>query len=134
MKRRCNNPNQNDYQYYGGRGITYDPAWETFEGFLADMGPRPDGMTLDRIDVDGNYCKDNCRWANSKTQRDNRKPGRLREVSPMHGIQQVTTNCWKVAFSVNDRTHYFGSRKTLEEAIILRNESLAWREQQRLAG
>ena len=134
MKCRCNNPNQHDYQYYGGRGITYDPAWETWEGFLADMGLRPDGMTLDRIDVDGPYCKENCRWADAQTQGSNCRVMRLCEVGPMHGITHRTPNCYTVQLSVDNKSHYFGCRSTLEEAIILRDESLAWREQQRGAG
>ena len=63
MKRRCGCPNQTGYERYGGRGITYDPKWETFEGFYKDMGDRPGpNYDLDRINNDGNYCKENCHW------------------------------------------------------------------------
>lgn len=74
MKIRCNNPNQTYYDYYGGRGITYDPRWETFEPFLEDMGERPDGYSLDRIDNDGNYTKANCKWSTPSEQAYNRRP------------------------------------------------------------
>lgn len=63
MKRRCNCPNKVRYERYGGRGIKYDPKWESFEGFYEDMGSSySSGMTLDREDNDGSYCKSNCRW------------------------------------------------------------------------
>src|SRR3990167_1409044 len=73
MKRRCDNPRDTYYASYGGRGITYDPRWTAFEVFLADMGPRPEGRTLDRIDSDGNYGPDTGRWATRSEQAKNRK-------------------------------------------------------------
>jgi hypothetical protein len=63
MRRRCNNPNRRDYAYYGGRGISVCPEWDSFEQFLRDMGPRPDGYSLSRTDHDGNYEPENCTWA-----------------------------------------------------------------------
>jgi len=74
MKRRCDKPTCKEYVMYGGRGIRYDPAWSRFEAFYADMGDRPDGLSLDRIDNDGDYAKDNCRWADRLTQRMNQRP------------------------------------------------------------
>ena len=73
MKRRCNNPNQTGYERYGGRGINYDKSWEYFENFIKDMGQMTQSnMELDRINNDGNYYKENCRWATRKEQTRNR--------------------------------------------------------------
>ena len=72
MKRRCLDPKHKAYKYYGGKGVKFDPSWESFEGFLKDMGERPEGLTLDRIDSEGDYCRENCRWATSSIQAHNK--------------------------------------------------------------
>jgi hypothetical protein len=68
MIQRCENPKATAYRFYGARGITVCARWHSFENFLSDMGPRPKGLTLDRIDNDGGYEPDNCRWADFATQ------------------------------------------------------------------
>lgn len=68
MKSRCDNIEDVNYHNYGGRGITYCDKWADFEGFYEDMGEAPNSLSLDRIDNDGGYNKENCRWATREQQ------------------------------------------------------------------
>lgn len=68
MRQRCLNPNSDKAKWYGARGIRVCERWNSYENFLADMGERPAGKTLDRIDPDKGYAPDNCRWATPKEQ------------------------------------------------------------------
>jgi hypothetical protein len=101
MKRRCYDPRVADYANYGGRGITYDSRWEDFENFFVDMkdGWRK-GLTLDRIDNNGNYNKENCRWATRKTQATNRRSTRL---FVFHGIAKTLTD-WATELNIKRST------------------------------
>lgn len=72
-KNRCNNKNNKDYDNYGARGIKFSPLWNKFEDFLRDMGEKPVGLTLDRINNDGNYEPGNCRWATISQQNSNQR-------------------------------------------------------------
>jgi hypothetical protein len=76
MHQRCNNPEHPNYSHYGGRGITVCERWNHPIAFLADMGHPPEGMSIDRIDNDGNYEPGNCRWATQEQQNENTRRAR----------------------------------------------------------
>lgn len=71
MKKRCLDKTERAYRWYGAKGVIICEQWMTFEGFLKDMGERPAGKTLDRINPFGNYEKENCRWADNAIQKTN---------------------------------------------------------------
>lgn len=92
MKSRCSNPKRPEYHRYGGRGIRVCDEWiDSFETFYKDMGPRPNQThQIDRIDNDGNYCKSNCRWADSATNSNNRSTNKF----ITHNNQTLTESQW----------------------------------------
>jgi len=86
MRSRCNCQKTTHYERYGGRGINYDPAWDDFNVFLADMGPKENPeLELERIDNNKKYCKENCRWATRKEQTRNRGGKRATRLYTFEG-------------------------------------------------
>lgn len=77
LRQRCTNPKKKQFKDYGGRGISCCERWDTFTNFLEDMGEKPKGYQIDRIDVNGNYCKENCRWVSPKENANNRRNNRI---------------------------------------------------------
>lgn len=90
MLGRCLNPRHPEFRNYGGRGISVSPRWRAFTAFLDDMGPRPNGATLERVDVNGHYAPDNCRWATPAEQANNRRNNRFLE----HDGLRLTVAQW----------------------------------------
>lgn len=83
MKDRCQDKKDISYPNYGGRGVKVCEEWQTFDGFYKDMGKRPEGKSLDRIDPNGNYEPNNCRWASHKEQRANRRDSNVIRENPV---------------------------------------------------
>lgn len=104
MKSRCSNPNDIRYSDYGGRGISVCAGWEKFEGFYADMGDRPIGTSLGRIDNSLGYSKANCRWETSKEQALNRRSNHLITAYS----QTMTVTEWERVYGIN--RHAIGNR------------------------
>lgn len=98
MKLRCGNPKDRQFKNYGARGIKVCERWlHSYANFMADMGPRPEGLTLDRKNNNGNYEPDNCRWATTKEQgRNMRKTRKVnyqgKEISFQDFVEQVEMN------------------------------------------
>ena len=118
MKTRCTNPNCDDYDRYMGRGITCCDEWlNSFDKFYEDMGPCPENFSLDRIDPNGNYCKENCRWADYNTQAQNR--GDFNLVFTYNNETHVLKE-WARILNINYITLYnrvTRSNMSFEEAI-----------------
>lgn len=111
MRARCLNPRNRAWADYGGRGITIAPEWDKFEAFYRDMGPRPDGMTLDRFpDKDGNYEPGNCRWATDKQQVGNRRTTTYYEHEGITRSLQEWAECAGLSYKTVWARHRAGMR------------------------
>lgn len=90
MKSRCTNPNHKWYPSYGGRGISIDKSWLSFDGFWRDMGDKwSDGLQIDRVDNNKNYCKENCKWSTRSEQQRNKS--NTKYIDTPDGVMDITT-------------------------------------------
>jgi hypothetical protein len=100
MTARCTSVKHPSFGNYGGRGIKVCDSWKSFGGFLADMGEKPKGTTLDRIDSNGDYCKENCRWVSMRENSNNRRNNRL---LTLHG-KTHTVSQWAALTGIKEST------------------------------
>jgi hypothetical protein len=124
MRDRCYNENNESFQYYGKRAITVCERWlSSFENFLADMGKRPKFTSLDRLDVNGNYCKENCQWSNVYEQAYNKRTYASNK-SGVCGVFWCDRDLvWIPSISKNSRKFILGRCEQFEEAVTLRKEA-----------
>lgn len=119
MKARCDNIKCKEYVYYGGRGISYTSKWETFEGFWEDMGHTwKEGLSIDRIDVNGNYCKENCRWVSQLQQANNRRNNRM--ITCMGRTQSLADWCRECRLNYDRTKRRWRDPKLVLEDILER--------------
>jgi len=129
MKKRCNNSKHKAYHNYGGRGIKYCERWEKFSNFFEDMGKLPSPEhSLDRIDVNGNYSPENCRWATRSEQHNNT----TRNVRLTHNGITLTATQWAKKFNlpqylIYHRLQYGWSTEKTLETPIGKNSKQKWR-------
>jgi hypothetical protein len=120
MIQRCNNPMSLSYKNYGGRGITVCEQWLQFEAFFSDMGDAPNGMSLERIDVNGNYCKDNCKWADCCIQSFNQRQKKS-NTSGRTGVRfYKSRGKWVATIGVDRKPIHLGYFVSFEEACAAR--------------
>jgi len=100
VRGRCHNPNNKKFANYGGRGITICERWNNFWNFYHDMGKRPEGCSIDRIDVNKGYSPDNCRWATVEMQENNRTTTRFVTI----GKETKSIKQWADVYGISDNT------------------------------
>lgn len=130
MIQRCTNPKSTSYKNYGDRGITVCERWRSLRNFIEDMYPSfIEGLTLDRIDTNGNYEKTNCTWSNKTTQQRNQRKIRINNKSGYRGVSwNARANKWVAQTRVNNEKIYLGyftdkinAAKAYDNYIIINN-------------
>lgn len=124
MIQRCYNKNHDSYSDYGGRGITVCERWlESVENFIEDMGKCPEGLTLERIDVNGNYCPENCKWETASNQGYNK---RIREsnTSGRTGVYWCEKeSLWRAQIGYMGKVFALGGSPSFDAAVLLREQA-----------
>lgn len=124
MRSRCNNPNSTFFLNYGGRGIKHQESWKSFDSFWADMGGSYiEGLELDRIDVDGSYCTENCRWTDDSIQAYNQRQHKNNTSGKTGVVLNKRTGHWVSKINVKNEGIYLGTFVNLEDAIKAREEA-----------
>jgi hypothetical protein len=119
MLARCYNENSEKYRIYGARGITVSDEWlASFSNFYADMGPRPEGLTLERKEVNGNYCKENCMWDTPAEQAYNQR-GNSNNTSGQVGVD-LCSRGWRSRIWKNRVCYVLGYFDNFEDAVAAR--------------
>lgn len=125
MLDRCYRKTDGGYKKYGGRGISVCDRWQGTEGFfnfLKDMGERPTGTSLDRINNDGNYEPDNCRWATALEQAHNRGTYNTNKVN-CNGVSKYKNGKWRARIKSSNKEIHLGLFDDLEDAIQARKQA-----------
>jgi hypothetical protein len=115
MVNRATNPNHANARYYFDKGVTLCDEWKSFTNFYSDMGDKPEGAWLERVDNSGAYCKDNCKWETASRQCSNR--GRKTNKSGRLGVYWAPDRSkWRVEIKVDKKRHHVGQFSKFEDA------------------
>ena len=128
---RCNNINNKDYHHYGGRGITICDRWLKFENFFEDMGKKPKGLTIERIDNDKGYYKKNCKWDTQTAQVRNQRLQKTNKTGVAGVGWHKRDLKYHVSITAKNKQYFIGYFDTLEQAKMARKhaERLYWGKQ-----
>ena len=119
MVARCHNPNVWNYKYYGGRGIKVCDRWRKYENFLADMGMCPEGHFIERINNNGDYEPNNCKWA---TREEQQKNTRQNQYITFNGKTMMQSEWAKFLGITQAHLHYYLNRNAFEKAYVRFNK------------